>query len=157
MSGSAVPQIETGQYRVVSSIVKIRTHEREELHNLTQRVRDFVKKSGVVAGTVTVSSLHTTNAIFINEWQDALLHDIKEHLDRTVGKDLYYRHNDPAWSDCDRHNADAHLRSAMLGVSLALQVADADVVLGKWQSIIMAEFDGPQERTIRIQAMGIVE
>ena len=96
-------------------------------------------------------------AVFINEWQDALIHDVKAYFAQAINKDVYYRHNDPTWSDCDRHNADSHLRSLILGTSLALPVADGDVVLGEWQSIIMAEFDGPRERSIRIQAMGIGE
>jgi len=149
--------IATGPYRVASTLLKVQTEEREELRNLTDLVRDFVKSSGVQAGTVTVSSLHTTSAIFINGWQDALIRDIKAYLASACSKDVYYRHNDPEWSDCDRHNADSHLRSLMLGISLTLQVADGDLVLGEWQSIIMAEFDGPRERTIRIQAIGIGE
>jgi secondary thiamine-phosphate synthase enzyme len=145
----------TGAYRVVSTVMKVQTGEREELYNLSQTVRDFVKTSGIRAGMVTISSLHTTSAIFINEWQDALVHDVKAYLSKLIHKDEYYRHNDPAWSDCDRHNADSHLRSLMLGMNLSLQIADSDVVLGEWQSVIMAELDGPRERTIRIQAMGI--
>lgn len=148
-------EVATGPYRVASSLVKVQTEQREELHNLTSLVRDFVKSSGVRAGSVIISSLHTTSAIFINEWQDALVHDVQTYLANAVNKDLYYRHNDPAWSDCDRHNADSHLRSLILGISLTLQVADGDVVLGEWQSIIMAEFDGPRERSIRLQAIGI--
>jgi len=147
--------VATGAYRVVNTVLKVQTQEREELHNLTSIVRDFVKKSGIRAGAVIVSTLHTTSSIFINEWQDALLHDAKAYLASAIGKDLYYRHNDPAWSDCDRHNADSHLRSMILGTSVTLQVADSDVILGEWQSIIMAEFDGPRERGVRIQAMGI--
>jgi secondary thiamine-phosphate synthase enzyme len=147
--------IVTGPYQVASTLVKVQTGQREELHNLTKVVRDFVKSSGIRFGSVNVSSLHTTSAIFINEWQDALIHDFKAYLDNAISKDLYYRHNDPAWSDCDRHNADSHLRSLMLGISLTLQVANGDVVLGEWQSIIMAELDGPRERSVRLQAMGI--
>ena len=150
-------EVATGVYRVVSSLVKVQTEEREELHNLTRLVRDFVSSAGIRAGSVAISSLHTTSAIFINEWQEALIHDVKAYLANAISKDGYYRHNDPAWSDCDRHNADSHLRSLMLGISLTLQVAGGDVVLGEWQSIIMAEFDGPRERSIRIQAMGIGE
>ena len=149
--------IAIGSYRVASTVAKVQTEEREELQNLTELVRDFVKSSGIQAGSVIISSLHTTSAIFINEWQDALVHDVKAYLANAINKDVYYRHNDPAWSDCDRHNADSHLRSLMLGISLTLQVADGDIVLGEWQSIIMAEFDGPRERSIRIQAMGIGE
>jgi len=100
-------------------------------------------------------SIVKTCAIFINEWQDALVHDVKSYLSNLISKNDYYRHNDPAWSDCDRHNADSHLRSLLLGMNLTLQIAGGDVVLGEWQSVIMAELDGPRERTIRIQAMGI--
>jgi secondary thiamine-phosphate synthase enzyme len=145
----------TGSYQVASTLVKIQTQQREELHNLTNLVRNFVKSSGIRDGLVNVSSLHTTSAIFINEWQDALIHDFKAYLANAIRRDVYYRHNDPAWSDCDRHNADSHLRSLMLGISLTVQVAEGDLVLGEWQSIIMAELDGPRERSVRLQAMGI--
>jgi len=147
--------IATGTYRVVSTVIQVQSDEREELYNLSQTVRDFVKTSGIRAGMVMVSSMHTTCAIFINEWQEALVHDVKSYLSSLINKDDYYRHNDPAWSDCDRHNADSHLRSLMLGTNLSLQIAEGEVVLGGWQSVIMAELDGPRERTIRIQAMGI--
>lgn len=145
----------TGQYHVASTLVTIQTEEREELHNLTSIVRDFVKSSGIRDGLVNISSLHTTTAVFVNEWQDALIHDFKSYLANAISRDAYYRHNDPAWSDCDRHNADSHLRSLMLGISLSLQLAGGDLVLGEWQSIIMAELDGPRERSIRLQVMGI--
>ncbi len=150
-----VVDITSGPYRVASSLIKVQTEEREELHNLTKRVRNFVRSSGIRAGLVNIASLHTTSAIFINEWQDALIHDFKAYMASAIQKDLYYRHNDPAWSDCDRHNADSHLRSLMLGISLTLQIADGDLVLGEWQSIIMAELDGPRERSVRLEAMGI--
>ena len=145
----------TGAYRVVSTTIKVQTDGREELYNLSKTIRDFVRSSGIRAGTVMISSLHTTCAILINEWQEALVHDVKKYLSTLINKDDYFRHNDPEWSDCDRHNADSHLRSLMLGMNLTLQVAESDVVLGEWQSVILAELDGPRERTIRLQAMGI--
>ena len=149
--------IETGTYRVASGVLKVQSQDREQLHNITALVRDFVKTSGIRAGSLNVFSLHTTNGIFVNEWQDALVHDVQGYLSNIINKNTYFRHNDPAWSDCERHNADSHLRSLMLGISLTLQVAGGDLVLGEWQSIMMAEFDGPRERSIRIQVMGIGE
>jgi secondary thiamine-phosphate synthase enzyme len=145
----------TGAYRVVSKLTKVQTEHREELYNLTQMVRDFVKSSGIRAGSLMVCSLHTTCAILINEWQDALVHDVKAYLSNLISKDGYYRHNDPAWSDCDRHNADSHLRTLLLGMNITLQIADGELVLGEWQSIILAELDGPRERSIRLQATGV--
>jgi secondary thiamine-phosphate synthase enzyme len=151
------PTVETvtGAYRVASMVTRIQTDGREELHNVTQMVRDFVRSAGIQAGAVIVSSLHTTCAILINEWQDALVHDVQSYLQGLASKEAYYRHNDPAWSDCDRHNADSHLRSLLLGMNLTLQISDGEVVLGEWQSVILAELDGPRERIIRLQAMGV--
>ena len=77
----------TGAYRVVSTTIKIQTDGREELYNLSKTVRDFVRSSGVRAGTVVVTSLHTTCAILINEWQEALLHDVKKYLSSLINKD----------------------------------------------------------------------
>jgi len=148
-------EIVNGPYRVASTLLKVQTEQREEIQNLTKLVRDFVKSSGIHDGLVNISSLHTTCAIFMNEWQDALIHDFKTYLSKAISRDAYYRHNDPAWSDCDRHNADSHLRSLVLGTSLTVQVAGGDLVLGEWQSIIMAELDGPRERSVRLQATGI--
>ena len=150
-------EVVTGSYRVSSTVVKVPTENREELQNLSQMVRDFVRASGVRAGSVIVSSMHTTCAILINEWQDALVHDVQAYLHGLIAPDAYYRHNDPAWSDCDRHNADSHLRSLLLGMDLTLPIADGELVLGEFQSVILAELDGPRERIIRLQAMGVAK
>jgi secondary thiamine-phosphate synthase enzyme len=147
----------TGAYRVSSTVLKVQTENREELQNLSQTVREFVRSSGIRDGSVTVSSLHTTCAILINEWQDALIHDVQAYLQSLCAAGTYYRHNDPKWSDCDRQNADSHLRSLMLGMNLTLQIADGEVVLGEFQSVILAELDGPRERTVRLQAMGVAK
>ena len=148
-------EVVTGAFRVASTVARVQTENREELYNLTQMVRQFVRSSGVKAGSVIVSSMHTTCAILVNEWQDALVQDVKAYLQGLTDGDNYYRHNDPEWSDCDRHNAESHLRSLLLGTTLTFQVANGELVLGEWQSIIMAELDGPRERTLRLQAMGV--
>jgi len=104
---------------------------------------------------VSLWSMHTTCALFINEFQTALLTDIRRFLERLVARDASYVHNDPAHSDCDRMNADAHLRAMLLGHNLTLQVSGGEVVLGQWQRILMAELDGPRARSLRVQGVGI--
>ena len=155
--GHPTTQVASGPYTVASSMIKFETRERLELHNLTEQVREFVKGSGIRDGQIIVASMHTTCAVFINEWQDALLFDIQTHLEDIVSRGGYYRHNDPEWSDCDRENADSHLRTLVLGTHLVLPVADSELVLGEWQSVILAELDGPRERNIRLQIMGVQE
>ena len=148
-------EISSGQYVSAITTMKVQTEDRVELHNLTQRVKDFARSSGVRSGQVIVASMHTTSAIFINEWQDALLCDIRTHIENTVNREGYYRHNDPEWSDCERNNADSHLRALLLGTQVSLPINEGDVMLGEFQSVIMGELDGPRERTVQLQAIGI--
>src|SRR5499427_8362344 len=133
----------------------VQTDERIELIDLTQRVMEFVRRFNVGEGLVSLWSMHTTCALFINEFQTALLSDIKQFLEQMVARDAEWLHNNPAHSDCDRFNADSHLRALLLGHSLTLQVSGGEVVLGQWQRILMAELDGPRARSLRIQLMGV--
>ena len=133
----------------------VSTADRIELADLTSQVMDFVQSAGVREGVVSIWSMHTTCALFINEAQTALHADIKRFLEHLVARDLDWMHNDPNHSDCDRMNADSHLRAMLLGHSLTLQITGGEVVLGQWQRLLMAELDGPRERSIRVQVMGI--
>lgn len=144
-----------GTVKVFSKTIAVKTEARTELVNLSDEIRSLVEFSAIQDGYVQVSSLHTTAGLFINEWQDALLVDIKLMLEQIVPRDTYYKHNDPEFSDCDRHNADSHLRNVVLGHNLSVPIAEGKLVLGKWQSVIMADFDGPNERKVFLQVFGI--
>lgn len=144
-----------GGLSVHGETIVIETDERLELVDLTERVMSMVRKLKVREGLVSLWSMHTTCTLFINEFQTALLSDIKGFLEEMVARDAAWRHNDPEHSDCDRMNADSHLRALLLGHSLTLQVSGGEVVLGQWQRILMAELDGPRSRTLRVQVMGI--
>jgi secondary thiamine-phosphate synthase enzyme len=137
--------------------IAYQTRERLELVNITRDINDVVRKHGLKAGMVIVQSLHTTTAVFINEFQQALLEDMKSFLERLVGRMDYWRHNDPKLSECDRKNADAHLRAMVLGHTLSLPVRNGALALGNWQSVILAELDGPRERSIHVQVVGVSE
>jgi secondary thiamine-phosphate synthase enzyme len=131
------------------------THERVEVVDLTDKVMGYVRQFDIREGILTLWSMHTTCSLFINESQKALLVDIKRFLEDMVARDRYYMHNDPAHSDCDRMNADSHLRAMLLGHSVTLQISGAELVLGQWQRVLMAELDGPRTRTLRAQVFGI--
>ena len=133
------------------------TRERLELINITRDLNEMVRKHGMNAGLVLVQSLHTTTALFINEFQQALLDDIKAFLDRLVNRFDYWRHNDPKISECSRQNADAHLRAMVLGHTLSVPVKNGELALGGWQSIILAELDGPRNRAVQVQMLGVRE
>ena len=133
----------------------ISTDQRIELVDLTKQVMEFVRRFNMKEGLVSLWSMHTTCSLFINEFQTALLTDIKRFLEQMVARDAEWMHNNPEHSDCDRMNADSHLRAVLLGHHVTLQVSGGEVVLGQWQRILMAELDGPRARSLRIQIFGI--
>ena len=133
----------------------ISTDQRIELVDLTKQVMEFVRRFNMKEGLVSLWSMHTTCSHFINEFQTALLTDIKRFLEQMVARDAEWMHNNPEHSDCDRMNADSHLRAVLLGHHVTLQVSGGEVVLGQWQRILMAELDGPRARSLRIQILGI--
>ena len=123
----------------------IETDQRVELVDLTNRVMEFVRRFNIREGLVSLWSMHTTCTLFINEFQTALLSDIKRFLEQMVARDAEWLHNDPDHSDCDRMNADSHLRALLLGHSLTLQVSGGEVVLGP----MAAHPDGGARRPAR--------
>jgi secondary thiamine-phosphate synthase enzyme len=144
-----------GGLTIHGETIVIQTDNRIELVDLTERVMEFVRRFNIREGMVSLWSMHTTCSLFINEFQTALLTDIKRFLEQMVARDAEWMHNNPVHSDCDRMNADSHLRALLLGHSLTLQVSGGEVVLGQWQRILMAELDGPRARSLRIQIFGV--
>ena len=144
-----------GQVRVHAEPLPIQTGKRIELVDITDLVMERVRQSGVREGFASLWSLHTTCALIINEAQQALHADILRVLEEVVDRDAEWLHNDPRHSDCDRMNADSHLRAMLLGHSVTLQISGGEPVLGQWQRVIVAEMDGPRARTVRLQVMGL--
>ena len=145
----------SGVMVVRAETMTVQTEGRLELVDITERLGAFVESVSLREGILSVWSLHTTCAVFINESQLALHADIKTALENMIARDAEWMHNDPVHSDCDRFNADSHLRAMLLGHSLTLQVTAGEIGLGQWQRVLAAELDGPRARTLRLQAMGL--
>lgn len=145
----------SGLLKIFTETFQIHSRERFEVRNITDLVRSLPALAEVTHGVVHLQSLHTTTALFLNEFQDALLQDVREMLQRLVAETERYFHNDPAHSDCDRHNATSHLRSLLLGNSVTIPIQEGKLLLGRFQSVLFAELDGPQTRQIVAQVMGV--
>ena len=150
-----VASAKVGSLTIHGETFVVQTDQRIELVDLTVRVMEFVRRFNIREGLVSLWSMHTTCTLFINEFQVALLADIKRFLEHMVARDAEYLHNDPKHSDCDRMNADSHLRAMLLGHNITLQISGGEVVLGQWQRILMAELDGPRARSLRVQIFGV--
>lgn len=144
----------TAGMKVFRTSCSLPTGQRTEVSDITSLVRDAVREAQILSGMALVNTLHTTCALFVNEFQDALIADLKALAERLVPERSDYRHNDPRVSDCHRGNAHSHLRAALFGRSVAVGVFNGEITLGQFQSIIFAEFDGPRKREISVQIIG---
>ena len=133
----------------------LNTKEKQQLINITSRVKEVVDRSGIRNGFIGLFSQHTTAALLVSEFQNALLEDIRTFLGRVGEDDRVYKHNSPEFSDCDRKNAASHLRSLLFNNSVVLPVCEGELVLGQFQSVILAEMDGPRERSLKVQFVGL--
>ena len=140
--------------KVFNASFTLSSEERTEISDVTKLVRDAIQQFPISAGIALINTLHTTCALFINEFQSALIDDLKRLIERLVPERIGYRHDDPRVSDCERGNAHSHLRAALLGRSIAVGINNAELTLGRFQSIIFAELDGPRRREISIQVIG---
>jgi secondary thiamine-phosphate synthase enzyme len=130
------------------------SEERTEFSDITKQVREALHQFPVTNGIALVNTMHTTCALVLNEFQGALIEDLKTLMERVVVERGGYRHDDPRYSDCERGNGHAHLRALLLGRSISVGVSDGDLTLGRFQSIIFAEFDGPRTREVSVQVIG---
>ncbi len=124
----------------------LQTHHRTEFVDITARVQQAVRESGIESGMVVVYSPHTTAGLTVNEHADpAVREDIGDTLDRLVPRSPEYKHLEG--------NADSHVKTSMMGPSLTLIVEHGRVQLGRWQGIFFCEFDGPRRRTLWLQVI----
>jgi secondary thiamine-phosphate synthase enzyme len=131
----------------MSDRIEVRTRGREELVDITDAVQERVAAAGVRQGVVHLWSLHTTCGITVNEGADPDVgRDIVATLRRLVPPDGDYRHAEG--------NSDSHLKTMFVGPGELLLVEDGRLLLGTWQRVFLAEWDGPRRRTIACHVTG---
>jgi secondary thiamine-phosphate synthase enzyme len=124
--------------------ISVRTPEREVLVDITDRVEAATAQARpAFSGLLSVFVPHTTAGVTINEGADpSVIRDIVEGLRRLVPRDAGYRHGEG--------NSDAHIKASLIGSSVLVPVEQGHLRLGTWQSIYLAEFDGPRDRRVWI-------
>lgn len=119
--------------------------------NITENVRDKIKRLGIRDGMITVLTLHTTTGITVNESLECLEEDIQELLADLVPEDKAYHHARMLRDyGSTAGNATGHLKSLLCGNHCHFVVKDGQVILGGAQQVYFCEFDGPAKRTYLI-------
>jgi secondary thiamine-phosphate synthase enzyme len=125
------------------------TKKRREFIRITDQVSDIVRKSGVAEGLVLVSAMHITAAVYVNDWEDGLIHDFQVWLEKLAPAGLDYRHHQTG-----EDNADAHLKRTLMGQQVMLPITKGKLDLGPWEQVFYAEFDGQRRKRVVVKVIG---
>ena len=127
--------------------ININTPQREILMDITREINNIVSESNIQNGVCRLFVPHTTAGITINENADpSVKKDIINFLGKLIPQNAGFRHMEG--------NSDAHIKSTLVGPSLEILINNKRLVLGTWQGIMFAEFDGPRNRKLHIQLQG---
>ena len=126
------------------------TDERVELINITSRVREVLKESGIQEGLCLVNAMHITASVFINDDESGLHQDYKEWLEELAPHEpiSQYAHNG------FEENADAHLKRQIMGREVVVAVTEGKLDFGPWEQIFYGEFDGQREKRVLVKIIG---
>lgn len=127
---------------------KIKTKGQTDIIDITSKIEEIVKKSGVTEGLVSIFVIGSTVALTTIEYEEGLIKDLKNILEKIIPTDIDYEHHQ-RWGD---FNGAAHLRSALLKTDLTVPIENNKLVLGTWQQIVLIDFDEkPREREVVVK------
>lgn len=129
------------------------TSKKIDFINITEKVKDAVRESGIREGIVLVNAMHITASVFINDNESGLLQDFRKWLEKLAPMNLddlkKYKHNLTG-----EDNAYAHLWRTIMGRECLIAVSDGELDFGPWESIFYGEFDGQRNKKIMIKILG---
>jgi secondary thiamine-phosphate synthase enzyme len=122
--------------------IKVRSHNREELVEFTDKVQEKLLESEASEGVVVLYVQHTTAGLTVNENVDPdvprdMLHALRSLVPQ---HGMGFRHGE--------ENSDAHIKASLTGSSVTIPFKDGKLLMGRWQGIFLCEFDGGRERLV---------
>ena len=136
---------------IVTDKVRVETRGDADIHDLTERVQQLVRKHGFREGHALVFVSGSTAGITTIEYEPGLLKDLPEAFERLAPRGLDY-HHEQAWHDGNGHS---HVRASLLGPSVTVPFAGGKLLTGTWQQIVLVDFDNrPRRRDVVVQLSG---
>jgi octaprenyl-diphosphate synthase len=143
---------------MIGKRLRFDTGHSTEFVDITERLRDEVRRAGLKIGRVHLQSLHTTVGLAINENEPLLIRDFESLLERLAPSGAGYQHDDFARridiALDEPVNGHAHCRQILLTGFATVLVEKGELVLGRWQSVFAVELDGPRHRELALQLDG---
>ena len=135
---------------IATRYLEFETHSGEVL-DITDEVQVALEKTSLKTGVVTVFVTGATAAVTTIEYEDGLMADLGDALQRIAPVEIDYDHNE-RWHDGNGHS---HIRASLLGPSLTVPFCEGRLMLGTWQQIVFLELDNrPRKRKVVVQIMG---
>jgi secondary thiamine-phosphate synthase enzyme len=127
------------------------TPHRRDYINITEKVEDLVRQSGVQNGLCLVNAMHITASVYINDAESGLIHDYDEWLEKLAPHEpvSQYQHNRTG-----EDNADAHMKRQVMGREVVVAITDGRLDLGPWEQIFYGEFDGRRRKRVLVKIIG---
>jgi secondary thiamine-phosphate synthase enzyme len=143
--------------KFLSQTFNIQTEKGPQFIDITNRVEEAARRSGIANGFAVIFSKHTTAAIRINENEPALIGDMERMLEGIAPSCAEYKHNEFAHAfstNGERPNGHSHCQHLLLGASEAVPVVDGKLIVGQWQRIFLIELDHGRDREVVVQLVG---
>jgi len=136
---------------VTTKSIKIHSKGENDMIDLTEEISNFVKKSDISNGTITVFVSGSTGSVTTIEYEPGLIKDFPKMLDRISPRDIDYGH-EQMWHDGNGHS---HVKASLMGPSLTVPFIDGELCLGTWQQIVFLELDTRNRtRNLILQIIG---
>ena len=124
------------------------TKNKIEFINITEKVRDIIKKSKIKEGLCLVNAMHITSSIYINDAESGLINDFQKWL-KVLVPNQDYQHNLTG-----EDNAYAHLMRTIMGREVVVAITNNELDFGPWEQIYYAEFDGQRKKRVMVKIIG---
>ena len=134
---------------ILTEYLWFETKKHQEFVRITDEVAEVVRKSGVAEGMVLVSAMHITAGVYVNDWENGLIHDFQVWLEKLAPAGLDYQHHRTG-----EDNGDAHLKRTLMGHQVMLPITNGTLDLGPWEQVFYAEFDGRRRKRVVVKVMG---
>ncbi|MEM4222228.1 MAG: secondary thiamine-phosphate synthase enzyme YjbQ [archaeon] len=125
-----------------------KTRNRIEFINITHKVQEVIRKSGIKDGLVLINPMHITAAVIVNDNEQGLINDFKRVLERLVPYFGEYEHN------VGEDNAAAHIWRQLMGHQVVMPITNGELDLGPWEQIFYCEFDGQRNKRVIVKVIG---
>jgi secondary thiamine-phosphate synthase enzyme len=131
-------------------VLTFQTKNRRDLINITPKIRECLRESGIKEGLLLCNPMHITSSVFINDDEAGLHRDFEIFLEKLAPEKPYDQYYHNGFED----NADAHLKRTIMGREVVVAITEGELDFGTWEQIFYGEFDGKRPKRVLVKIIG---